>query len=238
MPEISTIESNAARSWSASVYPARADADRRLALVLAHGAGAGRTHPFMVDYARASSERGVTIVTFNFPYMERGRRMPDRRTVLEACYREVLAELRVRADLAGRALFIGGKSMGGRMATYVAADMTAEDRMALAGVVLLGYPLHPPGQPDRLRAAHLPDVGVPMLFVQGTRDSFGTPSDLECVLAGVSSVTVWPVPGGDHSFKIPARAGSQSDLHRQIQDAIVGWMADVAPRSTSPHGAA
>ena len=227
MPEILTIESTDSRPWSARVYEPLTESDHGLAFVFAHGAGAGRTHAFMLDYATALCDRGVTVVTFNFPYMERGRRLPDRRDTLEACYRDVLCELRGRSALSGRSLFIGGKSMGGRMATYVAAAMAAEEREALAGVVLLGYPLHPPGQPNRLRAAHLPDVGVPLLFVQGTRDTFGTPSDLDQVLAGIAAVTIWPVRAGDHSFKVPARAGSQASVHAAVQDAIVAWMADV-----------
>jgi hypothetical protein len=193
-------------------------------LVLAHGAGAGQRHPFMVHFARGLSERGLEVVTFDFPYMAQGRRVPDPRDRLEACYRAVVEAVRARGAIGPRGLFVGGKSMGGRIATYVAAAMREADRRLLGGVVLLGYPLHPPGKPDRLRAAHLGDVGVPMLFVQGSRDSFGTPDELRAQLAGVEGVEILPVDGGDHSFKVPKRSGrTASEIHAELQDAIAAW---------------
>ena len=125
----------------------------------------------MVEFAQALSALGLDVVTFNFLYTEQKRRIPDRAPVLEDCYRAVIDAVRARLDSATRALFIGGKSMGGRIATQVAA---ADPQLPIAGLVLLGYPLHPPGQPHKLRDAHLPLVGRPMLFVQGSRDAFGT----------------------------------------------------------------
>jgi len=193
------------------------------ALVLGHGAGAGQRSPFMMDFARALAARGVDAVTFNFPYTEQRRRIPDRGPVLEACYRAVVAAVREHVDSAREHLFIGGKSMGGRIATQIAA---ADPDLAVAGLVLLGYPLHPPGQPEKLRDAHLPSVRRPMLFVQGSRDTFGTPGELEPVLARVTPAPVLHViEGGDHSFKLgrkdPVR---QQEIYTGIQQAIVRWI--------------
>ena len=192
-------------------------------LILAHGAGAGHDSPFMVSYARGLAGLGVETVTFNFAYTQQGRKVPDRRPVLEACYVAVIEQVRSAVPAAATALFIGGKSMGGRMATYVATDPA----VALAGVVLLGYPLHPPGKPQDRRDAHLVDVAAPMLFVQGSRDTFGTPTELEPVvsaLAGRAALHV--VDGGDHSFKV-ARAGRQGQeaIHAGVQQAIADWIA-------------
>ena len=116
--------------------------------------------------------------------MERGRRVPDRAPRLEACYRAVIGGVRARPAAAGRRLFVGGKSMGGRIASQaVAGDAQAGRSPTVDGLVFLGYPLHPPGRPDKLRAAHLPSIAAPMLFVQGSRDAFGTPAELRPVLS-------------------------------------------------------
>ena len=197
------------------------------ALILGHGAGAGQHSPFMTGFARALAGLGADLVTFNFLYTERTRRVPDRAPVLESCYRAVIAAVRDRVPTAQRALFIGGKSMGGRIATQVAAGDTG---LLLAGLVLLGYPLHPPGRPDRLRDAHLPAVARPMLFVQGTRDAFGTPEALEPILARVKPPpAIHPIAGGDHSFKVGGRdQAKQAAVYDDIQRAIVRWMAATA----------
>ena len=137
----------------------------------------------MTAFAHALAARGADLITFNFLYTERKRKLPDRAPALESCYRAVIDAVREHVDSARRALFIGGKSMGGRIATQVAA---ADAGLPMAGLVLLGYPLHPPGRPDRLRDAHLPGVARPMLFVQGTRDAFGTPAELAPILGRVS----------------------------------------------------
>jgi predicted alpha/beta-hydrolase family hydrolase len=207
---------------TAIIYEAQPATRRPASLVLAHGAGAGQRHPFMVGFARGLSDRGLDVVTFNFPYTEQGRRMPDRMPQLVACYRAVIAASRELVAGARERLFIGGKSMGGRVATHVAADDPA---LPVNGIVLLGYPLHPPGRPDQLRDAHLPAVERPMLFVQGSRDIFGTPSELEPILDRLSPIpTLHVVEGGDHSFKIAGRdPKKQAALYGGIQDAIAGW---------------
>ena len=201
-------------------------------LILAHGAGAPQTHPFMTAFARGLSNRGIGVVTFNFPYMERRRRAPDPAARLEACYRAVIAAVRERQSAAGGRLFVGGKSMGGRIASQVvAADARTGLSTGIDGLVLLGYPLHPPGRPDRLRDAHLPSIAAPMLFVQGSRDAFGTPEELQPALAGCSAAELFVVDGGDHSFKVRGRnAPTEAAIHARVQDAIVDWIGQ-RPRS-------
>ena len=163
----------APRAVSARRYAAKSSV---ATLVFAHGAGVGQAHPFMTATARGLQPRHRSAITFNFPYMEGGKRAPDWPPVLEACFVAVAVAARDRAggDLP---LFIGGKSMGGRMATHVAAHHL--DRVApLSGVVCFGYPLHPPGRPDQLRVAHLAAITRPLLIVQGSRDDFGSPEEL------------------------------------------------------------
>jgi uncharacterized protein len=167
----------------------------RATLVLGHGAGGPQTHPWMVAMAGALANHGVQAVTFNFLYSEGKRRMPDRPAVLEATWRAAIAA--VRTHLGQERPFIGGKSMGGRIATQVAARPDVE----VAGLVLLGYPLHPPGKPEQLRTAHLPKIRAPMLFVQGSRDPFGGADELAPFLVGLSPGTrLFAIAGGDHSL--------------------------------------
>jgi uncharacterized protein len=194
-----------------TTYPASGAA--AALLVLAHGAGSGQKHPFMVAVARELSARRVDVATFDFPYMAAGRSVPDRAPVLEQAFREAIDAARLWST-AGR-LFIGGKSMGGRMATHLGAQGVD----GLDGIVVLGYPLHPPGKPEQLRAAHLPSIAVPMLIVQGERDTFGTPAELEPVLATMRApVTLHVIAGGDHSLAVRRRTSSD------IYDVIHRWM--------------
>ncbi len=200
-------------------------------LVLGHGAGADQRSAFMTFCGRGLSTLGIETITFNFLYTERKRRVPDRRPVLETCYRSVVEA--VGQDVGTRPLFIGGKSMGGRIATHIAA---ADPQLPVRGVILLGYPLHPPGRPTERRDAHLPGVGRPALFVQGSRDPLGTPEELAPVLA---SMTPRPelhvVAGGDHSFKVTRSAresagappAGQQDVHDEILRTIVRWIERV-----------
>jgi uncharacterized protein len=194
------------------------------ALILAHGAGAGQHSTFMTSFATAFAELGLQTITFNFLYTEQGRRVPDRRPALEACYAAVIQA--VKSELDRRmALFIGGKSMGGRIATHLAADDLAESPR---GLVLLGYPLHPPGRPHERRDAHLPNVRCPMLFVQGSRDTFGTPTELEPVLATLRApATLHVIEGGDHSFKVAKGGPRQAQVLLEMQQAVVKWLRGV-----------
>jgi len=219
-----SIDVGPGQRTSALIYAAHTTPRIPATLVLAHGAGAPQRHPFMVSFARALSERGVDIVTFNFLYTEQRRKAPDRMPQLVACYRAAIEAARSEIPSARERLFIGGKSMGGRAATHVAA---ADHAIAIAGIVLLGYPLHPPGRPDQLRDAHLPDVKRPMLFVQGSRDTFGTPSELKPILASLEPLpTLHHVEGGDHSFKVGGRdaRSRQASVYAEIQDTIAEWI--------------
>jgi len=185
----------------ARLYPAKSATPRGALLVLAHGAGAGQSHPFMVRYAEGLAERGIDVVTFDFPYIRAGRRAPDRAPVLEDAFRRVVAAAAALKESRGRRLFIGGKSMGGRMASHVAAaaDLWPEGVPPLAGVVVFGYPLNPPGGPSKRspdRVSHLARIVVPLLVVQGTRDTFGGP---DAIREAMPHATVHAVAGADHS---------------------------------------
>jgi predicted alpha/beta-hydrolase family hydrolase len=220
-PDVLTVTVQPGSTTTALVYPADRDPVGAV-LILAHGAGASQRSPWMIQFAQALSTLGVDIVTFNFLYTEQGRRLPDRRPLLDACYRAVIESVRKRAGVATRSLFIGGKSMGGRIATHLAA----EDReLPVEGLVLLGYPLHPPGRPQQRRDAHLPAVGRPMMFVQGSRDAFGTPLELMPVLDAITPrPTLHVVDGGDHSFKATKDAARQAALFDHAQQTIVEWI--------------
>lgn len=219
--DLLTIAIGAGGSVSALLYPA-ANPAVGATLILAHGAGAGQQSPFMVTFARALASLGLDVITFNFPYTEHRRRVPDKLPVLQACYHSVIDWLGRTGTGAGHPLFIGGKSMGGRVATHVAS---ANPGLPVTGLVLLGYPLHPPGRPEARRDAHLKDVRRPMLIVQGSRDTFGTPSELAPVVDGLPGVALHVVEGGDHSFKV-SRAGNpaQAAVFEDAQRAIVEWI--------------
>ena len=211
---------------SAMAYPAAGAPPAGTTMILAHGAGAPQTHPFMTAFARLLSARGLDVVTFNFLYMERGRRVPDPKARLEACYRAVIAAARARAGDGDRRMVIGGKSMGGRIATQVAAADGADGGEAgVDGLVLLGYPLHPPGRPDKPRTAHLPSVAAPMIFVQGERDIFGTPDELRPVLATCANAELVAVDGADHSLKMRGKdAPRAGEVYETVTRKIVGWL--------------
>jgi uncharacterized protein len=205
-------------------------------LVLAHGAGAGQSSDFMAGFASALAARGLDVVTFNFPFTERGKRLPDPQPVLEACYRAVLAQ--VVAGPAGGALplFIGGKSLGGRMASQLAAardvDEAATDAWwdRLRGLVFLGYPLHPPGKPQQVRVSHLPHIVHPILVVQGAKDAFGTPDELRLFFDVLQApCEIYTVEQGNHSLEVPKRSGlSQAAVFGAAQDRIVAWVNERA----------
>lgn len=187
-------------------------------LVLGHGAGADQSSAFMVAAARALASRGVTVVTFNFPYTEAGRRTPDRGPVLEATFRAVLDD--VRAHTPGR-VAIGGKSMGGRIASQIAAAGAPAEAL-----VFFGYPLHPPGRPGQQRAAHLPRIAQPMLFLQGSRDAFGTPDELRPILAGLPRATLHVVEGADHGFAVRKKDGrAPADVLAELWDAAARFLS-------------
>ena len=215
------IPLEAGAATTALAYPA-GDPKIGAVLILGHGAGAGQQSAFMIDFSRALSALGLDIVTFNFPYIEQGRRIPDRGPVLEACFRAVIDRTRADVANANQFVFIGGKSMGGRIATQIAA---ADPSLPIAGLILLGYPLHPPGKPAERRDKHLPAIGRPMLFVQGSRDAFGTPAQLTPVVATLQpAAVVRVVEDGDHSFKLRRKdPAAQAGLYANIQQDVVAW---------------
>jgi predicted alpha/beta-hydrolase family hydrolase len=226
-------------------------------LILGHGAGAGQLHPFMQLFASGLAERGIDTLTFNFQYMEQGRRVPDPKAKLENCYRAVMEAARKHKKLKGNRLVIGGKSMGGRIASQVAAldcggltplsDSANSSRKSksqvapspddIAGLVFLGYPLHPPGKPDQLRDAHLPQIKAPMLFVQGSRDAFGSPDELRATIKKHHlPATLHIVEGGDHSLKVPKALGiPQDEVYASALNAIAAWIQkDHQPKTNPP----
>lgn len=184
-------------------------------VVLAHGAGGGSDSDFMTHVAERMSHGALRVARFNFPYMEAGRRAPDRAPVLEEAFRSVVEQ--VGED---KPVLVGGKSMGGRIAAQVvAAGLPAR------GVFFLGYPLHPPGRPDRLRDAPLLALAAPLLFVQGTRDPFCPLPTLHEVLHRVTAPhQVVAIEDGDHSFKVRGSSGRQTEqAWDEAADAVVRW---------------
>jgi len=205
------------RDTAALHYPA--SGSQRMLMVLAHGAGAGQRHPFMVATAKGLAARGIDVVTFDFPYMHARRGAPDKAPVLEHCFHAVIDAGRAFDGLSRHRLFIGGKSMGGRMATHLGAQQVG----GLKGIVVLGYPLHPPGQPGKLRVEHLPSIDVPLLIVQGERDAFGSPAELEGHLKTMTApVTLDPIAGADHSLNVKGKRGPE--VFESMIDRIAEWI--------------
>ena len=170
--------------------------------------------------AESLATRGISVVTFNFPYMEAGRGAPNPGPQLEAAFADVWREV---AAAARGPLFAGGKSMGGRISSQAAAKKLFDP--APAGLVFFGYPLHPPGKPDQRRDRHLPDVGAPMLFLSGTRDPFGSPEEFTALVATLPNATLEILEGGDHSLLASkAQEAKSSRLERAI-DLAAAWIA-------------
>jgi len=188
--------------------------------VLAHGAGAGMTHPFMESVARALMARGMATLRYQFPYAENGGRRPDPPGVLRATVRAAVA--RARELLPSLKLFAGGKSLGGRMTSHAAAERQLDE---VAGLIFLGFPLHPPKRPAIERAEHLARVGQPMLFLQGTRDDLADLTLVREVCGGLGDrVTLHVVEGADHSFGVLKRSGrTGSEVLDELADTIAGW---------------
>jgi len=204
-----------------SVWSRPTDGARRV-VVLAHGAGNDMHAPFLRYMQEGLARHGALSVRFNFPYKEQGRKAPDRAPLLEATWRAVIDA--VRSEAGDLPLVLGGKSMGGRIASQVVA--AGED---CGGLLLLGYPLHPARRPERLRSAHLASIRCPMLFVQGTRDPLCDLALLERELASVPAPwRLHVVEGGDHSFKVPKRSGrSEAQVWDDILEAAAAWAAQI-----------
>jgi predicted alpha/beta-hydrolase family hydrolase len=216
-----TIDVGSNGQTTGLVYPSRGG-PAHATFILAHGAGAGQQSAFITGFAQGLSDHGVDVLTFNFLYTEQRRRVPDRTEKLEACYRAAVAA--ARRHFGRSDVFIGGKSMGGRIATHLAAGDDADD-LGLRGVVALGYPLHPPGRPQQLRSAHLSRIRVPILIVQGERDPFGTPTELQPVLDAISAeVTVHVVENGDHSLVPSRRADVVASTYQGLHGLVADWI--------------
>jgi predicted alpha/beta-hydrolase family hydrolase len=201
-------------------YPA-SGTSLHITLVLGHGAGADQHSDFMTSYSDALAARGLDVLTFNFVYTEQKRGAPDRTPKLEAAYRAAIET--ARALVPDHALAIGGKSMGGRIASHLAAAGVD----GLRALVFLGYPLHSPKRRDDLRSEHLPRIRLPMLFIQGDRDPFGTPAELEPIANSLSpKPRIFAIAGGDHSFKVAKRDGGGPEVHTRIQDEIARWLSE------------
>ncbi len=200
----------------------------RACYVLAHGAGAGMAHPFMAAIADGLADRGIATLRYQFPYMERRSKRPDAPKLAQATVRAAVAEAsRLVPTLA---LFVGGKSFGGRMTSLAQA---ASPLAGVRGLVFLGFPLHPAGRPSDERGEHLFGVRIPMLFLQGTRDDL---ANLELVQALAERLgrraTVKLFQDADHSFHLPARAGCKdADVKAEMLDTLAGWIKEAIQAS-------
>jgi len=193
----------------------------RACYVLAHGAGAGMTHPFMAAIANGLAERGIATLRYQFPYMEQGSKRPDSPKLAHATVRAAVIEAsRLVPDLA---LFAGGKSFGGRMTSQAQAESPLP---GVRGLLFLGFPLHPPGQPSEERGKHLFDVEIPMLFLQGTRDDFANLQLVEALCKQLRvRATLKLFQDADHSFRVPARAGRKdAEVRAELLDALAAWI--------------
>ena len=196
----------------------------RACYVLAHGAGAGMAHPFMASVANDLAARDIATLRYQFLYMERGSKRPDAPKLAQAAVRAAVAEASRRMpDLA---LFAGGKSFGGRMTSQAQA---ASPLPGVRGLAFLGFPLHPPGKPSDERAAHLFDVQIPMLFLQGTRDEFAELPLLQALVGKLGSrATLRLFEDADHSFHVPARTGRKDpEIRAELADALAEWVVSV-----------
>ncbi|MFJ4207783.1 alpha/beta family hydrolase [Paenarthrobacter sp. NPDC089675] len=191
-------------------------------LVLAHGAGAGMEHPFLQGFAQALAAEEVATLRFNFPYREAGRRFPDRPPAAIATWRAAMDKAAELSD--GEPLWAAGKSFGGRM-----ASMAVAEGMPATGLVFLGYPLHAPGKPEKLRDEHLYGVTVPMLFLQGTRDTFATPELLESVVSriGPTATLQWK-EGGDHSFAVKGLKRGAAEVGASLAPEVARFLKELS----------
>jgi predicted alpha/beta-hydrolase family hydrolase len=197
----------------------------RACFVFAHGAGAGMSHPFMETVATGLCDRGFATLRYQFPYMEKGSKRPDAPSVAHAAVRAAVAEAARRCP--GLPLIAGGKSFGGRMTSQAQAIAPLP---GVRGLAFLGFPLHPPGKPSTSRAAHLSELKIPMLFLQGTRDEFAEMSLLEPVVKGLGGLaSLYAVKEGDHSLHVLARSGrNDREVMNEVLDAMSAWVGGLA----------
>ena len=203
-----------------------APAQPRACYVFAHGAGAGMQHEFMAAIAQALPTRGVAVLRFQFPFMEEGSRRPDAPAVAQSAVRAAVAEAARR--LPGVPLFAGGKSFGGRMTSQAQAGAPLP---GVQGLVFVGFPLHPAGKPSSDRAAHLAQVQLRMLFLQGTRDALADlPLVREATQALGARATLHVVEGADHAFHVLVRSGrTDAQVRTELLEAMAAWMLSARP---------
>jgi hypothetical protein len=199
--------------------------------VFAHGAGAGMAHAFMATVASGLYDRGVATLRYQFPYMEKGVRRPDPPALAHATVRAATAE--AAKLFPGMALLAGGKSFGGRMTSQALA---LQPLPGVQGLVFFGFPLHPAGKPSVERAAHLTDVHVPMLFIQGTRDKLAEPALIHGVVKKLGPIaSLCEIDGADHSLHVPAKSGRRdADVMNEALDAFMLWAASIGGTNRGP----
>jgi uncharacterized protein len=219
-----TIKINDTDAVTAMLYPAARKDRAAVTIILGHGAGADQLSGFMRMVAMGLAERGFDVMTFNFLYKEKGKSVPDPKAKLEACYQAVIEAALANKKLQGNKLVIGGKSMGGRIASQVAAAKPE----GIDGLVFLGYPLHPPGRPEKMRDEHLPNIKAPMLFVQGSRDAFGTEDEIRAVIKKHRLKAVLHViESGDHSLKVSKSVAPQQQVYEDTMDEVARWCRSI-----------
>ncbi len=219
-----TVKINDTDSVTALLYSSAKKNRAGVTIILGHGAGADQLSGFMRMAAAGLAARGLDAMTFNFLYKEQKRGVPDPKARLEACYRAVIEAARKQKKLKDNRLVIGGKSMGGRIASQVAAA----DSNGIAGLVYLGYPLHPPGRLDKMRDEHLPQIKAPMLFVQGSRDAFGNQDEIKSIVEKHRlQAELYFVEAGDHSFKVPKSVKPQQQVYEEVMDEVARWCREL-----------
>lgn len=204
---------------TSAVWDPPTTADRGVVFVCAHGAGGHMDDRAILAVTQVLRDRGIGVVRFNFFYRARGSGRPDPMPRLIVCFQAVIA--RVREELAPRRLVLGGRSMGGR-----AASMLVSEGGAVDGLLLLAYPLHPPGQPEKIRSAHLPEIQVPVLCMSGTRDPFCDPPLMENVSAGLgANWRMHWIEGADHSFHVLKSSGrNDRDVLTEVGNEVDAWV--------------
>ncbi|MCC3274355.1 dienelactone hydrolase [Arthrobacter sp. zg-Y20] len=205
-------------------------AESAAVVVVAHGAGAGMEHPFLTGFTDALNDAGLATLRFNFPYREAGRKFPDKAPVAVGTWKAAMdAALSRGGDLP---VWACGKSFGGRM-----ASMAVAEGMPAAGLVYLGYPLHPPGKPEKLRDAHLYGLPLPMLFLQGTRDPFALPGELEPVAERIGpNAVIQRVEGGNHSFEVRGQKRPADVIGAGMAGPVADFVRAHLPVGHQPNG--
>ena len=207
---------------SVFTIPEEYGAGQTTGVILAHGAANDLTHPLLTSVAHGLADAGCLVLRFNFLYREKGRKTPDRQEVLVDTWQNVHGFLRDHSGYSPNAVVVGGKSLGGR----VASQMVAEGLLPADGLILLGYPLHPPGKKEKVRDSHLYRINIPMLFFAGTRDSLCDLGLLRGVLARLTAHwQLETIEGGDHSFRVPKSAGlTEKEIHQRITEKTNRWL--------------